>query len=81
MPIYFFHLRRGGWVIPDLEGTPLVSIDAARHAGVLDARELIIRILMTEEPLSLTDSIDIADENSVVLDTVTFRDALGFSEG
>jgi hypothetical protein len=58
-----------------------VSIDAARHAAVLDARELIIRILMTEEPLSLTDSIDIADENSVVLDTVTFRDALGFSEG
>jgi hypothetical protein len=76
MHLYFFHLHRCGKVILDREGTSLASIDEARRFAKLEARELIIRILATEEPVPFDDGIEVADEQGAVLHRATFEEAL-----
>jgi hypothetical protein len=73
---YFFHVHRAGQVILDPEGTPLASVEEARQEARLVARELIIHRLKTDQPVSLEDSVDVADEHGAVLHTVTFKEAL-----
>ena len=74
---YFFYLERMGQVVADLEGTELLYIDAARHEAFLNARDVLIRILKTEQPAPLCDKVCVVDEGGTVLHTVTLRDALG----
>jgi hypothetical protein len=81
MPLYFFHVRRRGMVIPDWEGTRVASIDEARVIAISDARALIIEHLKTDAPVPLDDGIDIADEHGAVLHTVTFKEALDSPRG
>jgi hypothetical protein len=76
MPIYFFHLRRSGKTILDPDGTLLASPEEAHRAAVLDARDLIIAVLNTEDAVPLADGIEIADESGVIMRTVSFKDAL-----
>jgi hypothetical protein len=76
MYLFFFHLRRSGKVIHDPDGTLLASIDEARRYAKLEAREVIVTILQTEEPVPLDDGIDVADEHGAILHTITFKEAL-----
>jgi hypothetical protein len=77
MPRYFFHLSRRGQVILDPEGTELADVGEARREALLNARDLIIRILVTDEPVPLDDYFHVADKLGSVLHTVTLKEALG----
>jgi hypothetical protein len=74
---YFFHLCLDGRVIFDNEGVRLTGLDDARREATREAPVLIIEILRTDRPLPVNDSIQIANEQGVVLHTVTFEQALG----
>jgi hypothetical protein len=74
--MYFFHLRRNGETILDPDGTVLASHDEAYRAAVLEARELIVRILSSDDSVPFDDGIEIADENGLVVHTVTFEAAM-----
>jgi len=77
MPRYFFHLSRRGRIILDPEGTELADIAHARREARLNARDMLIRILKTDEPVPLDDNVHVADEHGSVLHTITLREALG----
>jgi hypothetical protein len=77
MPRYFFYLSRNGQVIPDPEGTELADLSEARSEAFLNARDLIIQILRSDEPLPLDDNVQVVDEHGSLLHTVTFKEALG----
>jgi hypothetical protein len=76
MPRYFFHSERRGQVVADLEGTELADLDEARHEAFLNARDLLILILKTAQPVPLDDRVHVVDEQGAVLYTVTLREAL-----
>ena len=77
MPKYFFHFERAGKVITDPEGTELGDVAEARHEAFLNARDLIIRILKTEEPVPLDDNVHVTDGHGTIICTVMLREALG----
>jgi hypothetical protein len=78
MPLYHLHLRRTGVRLPDEEGADFPSLEAAREEAILSARDLLATHIRNGR-LQIDWSIEIADENDVVVMTVPFREAVAFA--
>ena len=76
MPTFFFHLRDGGELIEDPDGSDLPDLDAARAEAIAGAREAVAEGVRAGKPV-LGRSVEIADGAGRVLATVTARDVLG----
>jgi hypothetical protein len=77
MGLYFFHVHRGGILIPDPDGTQMAGFDEACRQAFREARCLLSEHLKTDRPIRLQDGVQLADEHGHVLYTVTFEEALG----
>lgn len=74
MPHFFFHLYNDV-ISMDEEGVDLPDLEAAHANGIKEAREMM-RETVAEGRINFSHRIDIADESGVVLDSVTFGEAV-----
>jgi hypothetical protein len=74
MPRYFFHLH-DDLPVPDEEGIELADLEAAKACGIREARS-VAADQVREGKLDLSHRIDVADEQSVVVHTIRFADAI-----
>jgi hypothetical protein len=75
VPRFFFHVRKGGSLIRDDEGTEAQNLEAAKEMALQSTREL----LADEIKAGATDpiqSIIVADDSGNELLTITARDIL-----
>lgn len=75
MPRFYFRLHND-MDVPDEEGLELASLEYARAHAVREARNLFGQAANEKGRVSLTDRIDIEDENGSVLGTVRSGDAV-----
>ena len=75
MPRYFFHIH-DDLDCPDLEGSELPDLDAARRCASKEANLLMCELLKQESRIALNHYIDIEDGAGSVLETVSFRDVV-----
>jgi hypothetical protein len=71
MPMYFFHIREGEEVIPDLEGAELPDIAAARKAAIGGASALMAEAVIRDER-NYQGRLDVEDGQGQRVLTVTF---------
>jgi hypothetical protein len=74
MPRYFFHLH-DDLTVPDEDGMELADLEAAKACGIKEARSVAVE-QVREGKLDLNHRIDVADEQSVVVHTIRFADAI-----
>jgi hypothetical protein len=72
---YFFHIRDGGTLIPDDEGTELLDIESARREARASARDLLIDDLRCKTD-GESRTLEIADKNGSIIEVFNVRDAL-----
>ena len=75
MPTYCFHLIND-IDVPDLEGTELTDLDAARAYAITQARMTSAQPVKDEGRVVLSHRIDIEDQRGTVLDKIYFREAV-----
>jgi hypothetical protein len=81
MPVYFFHINKSEEMIIDPEGTEISNAEEARKEAFLVARESIITVLQTNQPVRLDDSVQVVNERGDLLHLLTFEEALhGYGE-
>ena len=73
MPRYFFHIRQGGALGRDAEGTELPDIEAARHEAV--ERACAIWSKTPPDPDHNDHTFEIADERGETVLVVSFSEA------
>ncbi len=66
---FYFHLRAGGELTPDEEGTDLPDFSAAQREALLGARELLAEAIKSGKK-NVPDAFVIADEEGRMLDIV-----------
>jgi hypothetical protein len=77
MPLYHLHIRRTSTRLPDEDGAEYPSLEAAREDAVQSARELLATHIRNGR-LPIDWSIEITDEEGVVVLTVPFRKAVDY---
>ena len=75
MPTCFFHVRDGGLLLEDKDGTDLPDLDAAVAEARASAREIAADSLRSDEVID-GRTIEITDDTQAVLATVLIRDVL-----
>lgn len=75
MPRFFFRARKGQDLLPDVEGTDLPDLAAARADAVTSLQQLAAE-RAHGGAISDLQAIEITDEAGQVLATVSFHDAL-----
>jgi hypothetical protein len=75
MPRYFFNVRQGGTVIPDIEGNDLDGLRSAELEARRTARDLVIEHLKVGCPVDGRE-IEIVDESGAVLETIKVRSVI-----
>jgi hypothetical protein len=75
---YFFHLREGGILLKDEEGTQFADNVAACEAGLCAARALLASAVI-EGRLPLDHVVVVADDHGVVLLSLTLGASVGYS--
>ena len=76
MPSFFFHVREGGRLIEDPDGSDLPDLETARAGALAAARVAIAEQIRMGKSVG-DRSFEITDEAGRVLATVTARDACG----
>lgn len=79
MPRFYFHVRQGGLLVPDLEGTELPDRGCARDEAVNCARDLAAERIRAGRGLA-GRSIEIEDEQGVLVDSVSLLDVIILGE-
>jgi hypothetical protein len=79
MNLYFLHIKDGADVTIDEEGSRLPSLDAARELAILSARQMMAEAVAHGNPIGLERTFEVYDERERLLLTVSFRDAIVFS--
>ncbi len=75
MPRYFFHVRKPGGTVQDLEGIGLPSETAARTEAIKAARDIMAEHI--HKGLDVSGwSFEIADEDGRHVTTVPFSEAI-----
>jgi hypothetical protein len=74
MPRFFFHLH-DDLTVPDEDGRELADLEAAKACGIEEARN-VAADQVRDGKLDLNHRIDVADEQSVVVHTIRFADAI-----
>jgi hypothetical protein len=77
MTRYFFHIRDGGVLIEDPDGTECEDVAAARIEALSSARDLLAERLRGHEVLD-GQTIEIWSEDGTLVDVVLMRDAINF---
>ena len=80
MQRYFVNLTEHGRLITDDDGFLASGREAAREMAVAGAREMMAADILLGK-LCLSTSIEILDDNGVVLDQAQFRDLVRVSGG
>lgn len=75
MPRFYLHIRDGGRLIADPDGSDLPDLDAARAEALASAREILAEKVKVGGVLN-GQRIEITDAAGAVLATVPFRDAM-----
>jgi hypothetical protein len=75
MPRYFFHVVAGADKVPDLEGSDLPNLDAARKEALEDARSHMSNAILSGWDIS-GRMVEIRDQDDNLLLTVAFKDAI-----
>jgi hypothetical protein len=74
MPHYFFHINHTHRRVEDPEGAEFEFLEAAHQEAAAALRELIAAALKDGEPSTL-ETIDVADDEGLVLATVDLLEA------
>jgi hypothetical protein len=61
MARFYFHLRTGDQIVPDVEGTELPDFPSAQREALLNARELLAEAIKSGKP-EVAEALVIADE-------------------
>jgi hypothetical protein len=75
MPRYFYNLL-GGRTVLDEAGVEFANLHSAEAHGLRAARQTIAEQVVRTGALSLTQKIEIVDEQGQVLTTISFSDAV-----
>jgi hypothetical protein len=75
MARFYFHLRSGDQIVPDLEGTELPDFPSAQHEALLNARELLAEAINSGKS-EIAEAFVIADEAARALAVVPVVAAL-----
>jgi hypothetical protein len=74
---YFLHLRDGGNIVADLDGSLMASLEAAVVEATANARWIMADQLRANQGVTLNRQSEIADEVRKILSIIQFQDALG----
>jgi hypothetical protein len=66
---FYLHVKDGGNVFQDEEGTDLASLEAARQLALQTARELLCHAIKAAKPTA-PEALVIADESGQTLEVV-----------
>jgi hypothetical protein len=72
---FYFHLRAGDQLIPDVQGQDLPDVSAARREAKLSAREILAGAIRSGQAM-VPDAFVISDEAGRVLYTVPLAEVL-----
>jgi hypothetical protein len=72
---FYFHLRAGDRLIPDVEGLDRPDVSSARREAILSAREILAAAIRAGQA-NVPDAFVISDEAGRALDTVPLAEAL-----
>jgi hypothetical protein len=75
MEHFYFHLRAGDQLIPDVQGQDLPDVSAARREAILSAREILAGAIRAGQAM-VPDAFVISDEAGRALDTVPLAEVL-----
>jgi hypothetical protein len=75
MTRYYFHIRDADGMSRDNEGTELPNLEAARREARASGRDLIADAMKSRR-LVAGQMLDIADEQGVVIETLTVSDLI-----
>lgn len=75
MPVFYLNLYDRTLVVPDLEGTELPDLGAARNLAVYNIRSMLAEDVL-HGLIDLGGRLDIVDERGEVLESVAFGDAI-----
>lgn len=75
MSLYYFHIRRGGLLIRDPDGTDLPDLPAALVTARLDAQALIAELVRSGQVVE-PQAIEVCDHRNRILASITFIDVL-----
>ena len=67
---FYFHLRAGEQLIPDVKGLDLPDVAAARHEAIHSAREIMAEAIRAGQN-RVPDAFVIADDAGREIDTVS----------
>ena len=81
MPLYFFHIKEGGDVLYDEDGSDHPDLEAAREEAIEGIRQIISAAVLAGNPLRLERRMLVDDQAGHTLLKVMFRDAVDFSDG
>ncbi len=74
MPSFYFHIRVGGHLFEDPDGSDLPDLEAARAEALAAVRGAVVEQIKTGKAVG-GQSFEIMDAAGRVLATVTYRDA------
>jgi hypothetical protein len=75
MQRYYFHIRQGGTLTQDLEGSQLANLDEAKRYAITSARELLAAKVLKGEVID-GDCFEIADESGQIALTVPLKSTI-----
>jgi hypothetical protein len=81
MPLYFFHIKEGDEVLPDMEGVDHPDLEAARAEAIEAIRQIVSDAVRFGSPLGLDRELHVEDDAGDTLLKFIFREVVDFSEG
>jgi hypothetical protein len=75
MSRYFFHLRRNGETISDVEGDEFPNVDAARASAVNAVREMAAALIKSGQDVP-DECMDVSDDDGRLMFSVSFHDVV-----
>lgn len=75
MTRYFFHLRRDGEIVSDVEGDEFSSDDAARLSAINAVREMVAALIKSGRVVA-DEYVDVSDDAGKLLFSVSFHDVV-----
>jgi|RhiMethySRZTD1v2_1073278.scaffolds.fasta_scaffold4308054_2 hypothetical protein len=76
MPLFFLHVRDGGRLMRDPDGSCVHGLEAARHEAIASARELMAHSIVGEGRIGIERSIEICDARGATVLVLPFRQAV-----
>jgi hypothetical protein len=75
MTRYFFHLRRDGEIVSDVEGDEFSNDDAARVSAINSVREMVAALIKSGRVVA-DEYMDVSDDAGRLRFSVSFHDVV-----